>query len=458
MTTATVGASTETSTYDGDGVRFSRQVDAGPVTRYVTDLASSLPVTIDDGSRKYVWGIGLAYAVSGSAIEVYHTDRLGSVRAITDAAGTVTATYRTDEFGIETASTGTSTQPYGFTGEPEDASGLSYLRARYYDPVLGRFTSRDTWAGSGASPRSLNQYAYMANNPLSATDPSGHWLNIVVGAAIGGIAGFLGSVGTDIISGQPPDLGRAAVAAGGGAITGGVCGATLGIACLAAGAVTSVVQYQTTPGATNPVDDPVPYVFNAAVGATLGRYTGGQIFKTPAVRIQRNPRPQCHRALRVQQPRLGGSVPGLAVQVPVRGGWPRPRDIPAGSAIGGGQQQPQAERDTVVAAVLTLAGLLTYALFWFDSSAVPYPGGPGEWRSAPAWCRRLLRYGNGPVLIAAVSVQAAAAITAIFGILRWIGVLENPLSAVGAWIVAISWCISLGVWGLITLRARRWRR
>ena len=98
MTTATVGASTETSTYDGDGVRFSRQVDAGPVTRYVTDLASSLPVTIDDGSRKYVWGIGLAYAVSGSAIEVYHTDRLGSVRAITDASGAITATYRTDEF------------------------------------------------------------------------------------------------------------------------------------------------------------------------------------------------------------------------------------------------------------------------------------------------------------------------------------------------------------------------
>jgi hypothetical protein len=137
---------------------------------------------------------------------------------------------------------------------------------------------------------------------------------------------------------------------------------------------------------------------------------------------------------------------------------PRPSDIPAGSAIGGGQQQPQAERGTVMAGVLTLFGLLTYALIWSDPSAVPYPGGPGEWHSAPAWCRRLLRRGNGPVLIAAVSVQAAAATTAIFGMLRWIGILEYPLSAVGAWIVVISWCASLAVWGLVALRARRWRR
>ena len=138
LTTATVAGVSETYAYDGDGVRFSRQVGAGPVTRYVTDPAAGLPVTIDDGTRTYVWGQGLAYAVAGAAIEVYHTDRLGSVRAITDAAGAVTATYRTDEFGLPTASTGTSSQPFAFTGEPRDATGLTYLRARYYDPSLGQ--------------------------------------------------------------------------------------------------------------------------------------------------------------------------------------------------------------------------------------------------------------------------------------------------------------------------------
>jgi RHS repeat-associated protein len=55
----------------------------------------------------------------------------------------VTATYRTDEFGVLTATTGSSTQPFGFTGEPRDGTGLSYLRARYYDPGLGRFMGRD---------------------------------------------------------------------------------------------------------------------------------------------------------------------------------------------------------------------------------------------------------------------------------------------------------------------------
>lgn len=127
------------------------QVGAGPITRYVTDPAAGLPVTLDDGSHTYVWGQGLAYAVSGTTIEVYQTDRLGSVRAITDAAGAVTATYRTDEFGIPTASTGTSSQPFTFTGEPHDATGLTFLRARYYDPSLGRFMSRDTWAGNSRS-------------------------------------------------------------------------------------------------------------------------------------------------------------------------------------------------------------------------------------------------------------------------------------------------------------------
>jgi RHS repeat-associated protein len=147
LTSATVAGVTETYTYDGDGVRFARQVGAGSVTRYVSDINTGLPVTIDDGVRKYVWGQGLAYAVSGTTLEVYHTDRLGSVRAITDAAGAVTATYRTDEFGIPTATTSTSSQPFAFTGEPRDGTGLSYLRARYYEPSLGRFLSRDTWPG-----------------------------------------------------------------------------------------------------------------------------------------------------------------------------------------------------------------------------------------------------------------------------------------------------------------------
>lgn len=173
LTSATVAGATESYAYDGDGVRFSRQLGANPAIRYVSDPNRSLPVTIDDGTRKYVYGLGLAYAVNGSALDVYHADRLGSVRALTDASGAVTAGYRTDEYGIPTVSTGSSSQPFGFTGEPHDATGLSYLRARYNDPGLGRLMSRDMWAGDASTCQTLNRYTYVLNNPMTRIDPSG---------------------------------------------------------------------------------------------------------------------------------------------------------------------------------------------------------------------------------------------------------------------------------------------
>ena len=173
LTSATVSGTTETYAYDGDGVRVSRQVGTDPAIRYVSDVAAGLPVTLADGPRKYVWGLGLAYAVDGASVEVYHADRLGSVRALTDASGTIVATYRTDEWGVPTGTTGTTDQPFGFTGEPADATGLTYLRARYYAPELGRFMSQDPFAGFVGTPGSLHRYGYVGNNPTTLADPSG---------------------------------------------------------------------------------------------------------------------------------------------------------------------------------------------------------------------------------------------------------------------------------------------
>jgi RHS repeat-associated protein len=121
--------------------------------------------------------------VSGTSIEVYHTDRLGSVRALTTAAGAVTATYRSDEWGRPTASTGSSGQPYAFTGEPRDATGLTYLRTRYYDSDLGRFMSRDSWPGMPTVGQTQNRYAYVTNNPLLAPDRNGRFLDVILDAA-----------------------------------------------------------------------------------------------------------------------------------------------------------------------------------------------------------------------------------------------------------------------------------
>jgi RHS repeat-associated protein len=80
-----------------------------------------------------------------------------------------------DAFGLPTRSPGTSTQPFGFTGEQSDAStGLAYLRARYLNPAVGRFVSADTVSPNAPGTQGYNPYAYVANNPMTSVDPSGH--------------------------------------------------------------------------------------------------------------------------------------------------------------------------------------------------------------------------------------------------------------------------------------------
>lgn len=138
------------------------------------DTNRGLPVLLEDGTRRYVWGLGLAYEVEGTSALVYHVDGLGSVRAITDATKAVGQTYESDEFGVPITTSGGSAQPFGFTGEQNDPEvGLVYLRARQYDPLLGRFVSRDRWAGSARRAVSLNRFTYVSNNPATHTDPSG---------------------------------------------------------------------------------------------------------------------------------------------------------------------------------------------------------------------------------------------------------------------------------------------
>ncbi|MGH7862175.1 MAG: RHS repeat-associated core domain-containing protein, partial [Candidatus Dormibacteraceae bacterium] len=82
-------------------------------------------------------------------------------------------TYQTDEFGIPTSSQGTSTQPFGYTGQQVDGDGLIYLRARMYDPTSGRLLGRDVVGGSTLLPASLNRYSYTQDNPMNMSDPSG---------------------------------------------------------------------------------------------------------------------------------------------------------------------------------------------------------------------------------------------------------------------------------------------
>ena len=101
-------------------------------------------------------------------------DALGSVRQVTDAYGDVSLTQSYTPYGEILYSEGTANTDYAFTGESFDPqTGLVYLRARYYNPSNGRFTSRDTWTGNANTPMSYNLWAYGYDNPVRYGDPSG---------------------------------------------------------------------------------------------------------------------------------------------------------------------------------------------------------------------------------------------------------------------------------------------
>ncbi len=176
LKSATVAGVSSQYGYDGAGKRTSKTV-GGTTTTYSYDVGRRLPVMTEDGARKYVWGPGLAYATDASGtnvLHVYHKDALGSVWALSDANGQVTDTYQRDPWGVPGARQGTSTQPFGFAGEPLDAeTGLLYLRARMYDPETGRFMQRDPFAGFARRPGTLNRYVYVGDGPVNLRDPGG---------------------------------------------------------------------------------------------------------------------------------------------------------------------------------------------------------------------------------------------------------------------------------------------
>ena len=112
------------------------------------------------------------------------------MRLITDAAGAVVNSYDYDGYGNRQNVVEADANPYAFTGREYDSeSGLYYYRARYYDPVTGRFLQEDPIGFAG---RDLNLYRYVFNNPVNLVDPFGLQTQtaeelVVPAAIIGGL-------------------------------------------------------------------------------------------------------------------------------------------------------------------------------------------------------------------------------------------------------------------------------
>ncbi len=173
----------------GDRLSHTHSEPSGDVTtHYTLDLAAGLTQVLADGSNTYHYGLGRisqgnSVGLFEGSTEYFLADALGSVRQLTDASGAVTLTKSYTPFGEVLSTDGDGTSSYGYTGEWTDSTGMVYLRARYYAPWQGRFTTRDTWAGEPTRPASLNRYVYAEGNPVRYTDHTGQWIDTVIDIA-----------------------------------------------------------------------------------------------------------------------------------------------------------------------------------------------------------------------------------------------------------------------------------
>jgi RHS repeat-associated protein len=171
LTQVTQGSVTAEYVYNGDGVRTSKTV-AGDTTEYALDLLATLPAVISDTDAVYLYGLDIIAQQQTERLYYMH-DGLGSVRQLVDTTGQVEANYAYDPFGVAVVE-GDESNPYRYTGEAWDAEvELLYLRARYYQPEVGRFITKDPWAGDTWRPGTLGGYVYVLDNPVNRADPTG---------------------------------------------------------------------------------------------------------------------------------------------------------------------------------------------------------------------------------------------------------------------------------------------
>jgi RHS repeat-associated protein len=170
--------------YDAFGNCVSKTVN-GVTTQYLVDdqNPTGLPQVVEETvngavQRRYTIGrqrTSQTLIVNGTPKTSYYGyDGQGNVRQLTNAAGIVTDTFDYDAFGNLIGHTGTTPNHFLYRGERYDTDlNLYYLRARWYNPVTGRFMSRDPEEGVTTDPATLHKYLYAGGDPVNKMDPTG---------------------------------------------------------------------------------------------------------------------------------------------------------------------------------------------------------------------------------------------------------------------------------------------
>jgi len=187
--------------YGPDRARFRQVANAGGVQTETVYAAGGLYERVTSGGvtreRNYIVADGRRVAVqtrqAGSAPTTVYLleDHLGGVDGFTSSSGALLSRTSYQPFGARRSGDWLSgsptsaewqqiraTTPRGYTDhEHLDNLGIVHMNGRVYDPVLGRFLSPDPIVQAPYDTQGLNRYAYVRNNPLRYTDPSGYCFN-----------------------------------------------------------------------------------------------------------------------------------------------------------------------------------------------------------------------------------------------------------------------------------------
>ena len=156
--------------YDAEGLRYETKED-GNVIRFLFDRGELAEELREDAHIRYTRGYDpLSLTWNGAEKSYFVPDEMGSTLFLLDKDHEIQNTYRYDAFGDILNEFGDTFNRLTYTGQMYDgAMGQYYLRARFYNPSIGRFMQEDVYRGDG-----LNLYAYCSNNPVMYFDPSGY--------------------------------------------------------------------------------------------------------------------------------------------------------------------------------------------------------------------------------------------------------------------------------------------
>ena len=170
----TFDGNVQVNRYDAEGLRHEME-ENGRLVRFIFHKGEAVAEQEENSNViRLIRGSELIARSSDSesARTYYHyaSDEMGSTTHIVDENGNVQNRYAYDAWGKIEVKEEAVPNRFTYYGQQIDPiTQQYYLRARFYNPVIGRFTQEDTYRGDG-----LNLYAYCANNPVFYTDPGGY--------------------------------------------------------------------------------------------------------------------------------------------------------------------------------------------------------------------------------------------------------------------------------------------